>query len=72
MDIPRNAMQAHTTGDCGERVVACRWCDLGCSVRVKQAGIPAHEAEASGEHLVLARDAILGQQMLTGALPLQS
>ena len=67
VQVPRNAMHAHTSGDCGERVVPCRWCDLGCTVRVKQAALPAHEAEASGEHLELAREAILSQQMLTGA-----
>jgi hypothetical protein len=60
-------MHTHTSGDCGERVVPCRWCDLGCTVRVKQAALPTHEAEASGEHLELAREALLAQQMLTGA-----
>ena len=59
-------MERHTTGDCGERVVACRWCDLGCTARVKQAMLPAHDAEAGGAHLALARDAILAQQLLTG------
>jgi hypothetical protein len=55
-------MKAHTTGDCGERIDVCSWCYLGCPVRVKQAALPVHEAEASGEHLILAREAILAQQ----------
>lgn len=66
--VPRNAMEAHTNGGCGERVVACAWCDLGCAARVKQALLPTHEAEASAEHLALAREAILAQQMLTADL----
>jgi hypothetical protein len=68
LDIPRNAMQAHINGDCGERIVQCTWCDLGCRVRIKQSALPAHEAEAAGEHLALAREALLAQQLLTADL----